>query len=254
MNSFVRVMSWNIHGGIGRDGRYDLGRTIARIKAFDPDIAAFQEVDTRGRAGGPSDFDLLAKAAGGHQVEARTITAPDGDYGHMLVSRWPIERATLHDLSFGRREPRFAIEAVVAHPRTPIHVVAVHLGLGWWERRRQAQRLTAVARRWPELTLMLGDFNDWTPLGLVRQRLAAAFPDRSRSVTFPACWPLLRLDRIYARPPGALHAAWADHGAAAASDHLPVLAAIDADALQPASAPRAAAAVVPAGTADRAGR
>ena len=49
---------------------------------------------------------------------------------------------------------------------------------------------------------------------------------RTRHRTFPARWPLLRLDRIYCRPAQALIRSWIDPAACDASDHLPVIADI----------------------------
>ena len=50
---------------------------------------------------------------------------------------------------------------------------------------------------------------------------------RSRHRTFPSWFPLMRLDRIYCRPVGALKRTWTDLQARGVSDHLPVVADID---------------------------
>ena len=47
----IRVMTWNIHGGMGPDGRHDLERMLALVRRADPDILALQEVDLRRAAG-----------------------------------------------------------------------------------------------------------------------------------------------------------------------------------------------------------
>src|SRR3546814_12837658 len=109
----VRLLTWNLHAGIGPDGRFDLDRIVTLVRHHDPDIVALQEIDSRGR-GDDSPFDMLAAALGSHAAEARTITAPDGYYGHALISRWPLHDVAVHDLSVHRREPRRAIEATVA--------------------------------------------------------------------------------------------------------------------------------------------
>ena len=85
----VRVLTWNLHAGIGPDGRYDLGRIVGLVQKHDPDIVALQEIDSRGR-GEQSPFAFLAQALGSHAAEAKTIVAPDGYYGHALISRWPL--------------------------------------------------------------------------------------------------------------------------------------------------------------------
>ncbi|MBS7539266.1 endonuclease/exonuclease/phosphatase family protein [Ancylobacter lacus] len=215
-------MSWNLHGGIGPDGRFDLARIGTLIERHRPDVLALQEIDTRGRDPAClAPLELLA--GGGHRAEARTIVTDDGHYGHALFSRWPFERVRLHDLSHRRREPRSAIEAEIRVGGIGIHLVAAHLGLDIPERRMQARRLAKLAEApWAATTLMMGDFNDWFPFGSVQRALAEALPVRTRLRTFPTVMPALKLDRIYANTP--LLAVWTDRAAAFCSDHLPIIA------------------------------
>ena len=219
-----RAMTWNIHGGICPAGRHDLGRAIDLIRRHAPDIVAIQEVE--GRRPGPGPFAALREALGGHSVEAPTLRAAEGCYGHMLVSRWALEEPVLHDLSVPGREPRTAIAARVETPGGPLRLLAAHLGLGWRERRVQAARLAALARASAEALLALGDFNDWEPHGPVDRAFLGALPSRTRGRTFPVGRPLLALDRIYARPRAALLRSWTDRAARDASDHLPVIAEV----------------------------
>ncbi|QIB36172.1 endonuclease/exonuclease/phosphatase family protein [Ancylobacter pratisalsi] len=221
----LRLMTWNIHGGIGPDRRFDLDRVAALIAGHAPDILALQEIDTRGRS-----VDVLAPLQGlaiGHFTEARTIAVPDGHYGHALFSRWPAEEVVLHDLSHRRHEPRIAIETVLGTEHGPLHLVAVHLGLAITERRRQARALAAMAGSKPGIsTVMLGDFNDWFSFGDVSRAMRRELPERTRLRTFPARRPALRLDRVYCGVPGMLADAFSDPSARLCSDHLPVIADI----------------------------
>ena len=227
----LRLLTWNIHRGIDRRGRYDLRPIVELVRRHDPDIVALQEIDSRGH-GEPDAAPLvvLTEALGSHVAEARTIVAPDGHYGHALISRWPLAPPVLHDLSVRRREPRFAIETTAETPAGHIHLAAVHLGLRIGERRRQAAMLAEIAAGSGEVSVMLGDVNDWPWFGpwrdLVRRALAAALPGRTFHRTFPARWPLLMLDRIYCRPADALLRSWTDADARSLSDHLPVVAEI----------------------------
>ncbi|MEI2384857.1 endonuclease/exonuclease/phosphatase family protein [Breoghania sp. JC706] len=226
----VRLMTWNIHGGIGPDGQFDLERIASLIRRHDPDIVALQEIDTRGRG-----IDCLAPLKElheerGHWREARTIEAPDGHYyGHAILSRWPIRDSVLHDLSFAGREPRSAIDAIVESPGGALHLISAHLGLKLAERRMQARKLATLAGNPRGLTTVaLGDFNDWFTVGAVRRAMREVLPVRTMVKTFPARFPLLRLDRIYCRTPRNLVSAWTDAEARGSSDHLPVIADIRA--------------------------
>jgi endonuclease/exonuclease/phosphatase family metal-dependent hydrolase len=219
----VRALTWNIHGTFGRNPRFDLERVVALIDRWDPQIVALQEVDSR-RDRDINAFDYLQRELGEHGIGAKSITTDDGDYGQMLISRWPLSGTEIHDLSYPEREPRRAIATRVETPHGPLRVVATHLGLSVHERRAQTEKLIAIATAEPTPTIMMGDFNDWLWVGSVRKALSRVLPGRTRFRTFPALCPLLRLDRIYCRPRAAFVDCWTDRNARAHSDHLPVIA------------------------------
>jgi endonuclease/exonuclease/phosphatase family metal-dependent hydrolase len=223
----LRVMTWNIHSGIGRDGRYALERITETVERHDPDILAIQEVDSRRLTNGArSPFELLREAVGEHGIEAKSISTADGDYGQMLVSRCPFGTTEVHDITHANREPRRAIETEVQCGDGKLRIVATHFGLSLAERRTQAKRLVAIARRHAIPTVMLGDFNDWFWPGSLRDALKHEMPGRTRHATFPSWCPVLRLDRIFCWPPQILKRSFVDRSARAASDHLPVIADI----------------------------
>lgn len=228
----IRIMTWNIHGARTMLGPPDLARAIAYVRQHQPDIVALQEVDAR-VGGDASAFETLAKSLGEYRAEARMIVAPEGDYGHVLLTRWPIARFVRHDISEARREPRAALEAIIDTPAGALRVIAVHLGLSLRERHRQARKLLELALADPGPLVMLGDFNDWFFHGSVQRALRDVFPGRSRFKTFPAVCPLFRLDRVYVRPTRMLRTMWVDRGARHASDHLPVIAELSPEVLGP---------------------
>jgi endonuclease/exonuclease/phosphatase family metal-dependent hydrolase len=223
----VRVVTWNIRGGVGLDGRFDLDRVVGLLKRTEPDIVALQEVDSRrAMPSGEHPFILLRNALGTHSIEAKSIISADGEYGQILISRWPLDAIKIHDISVPGREPRRAIEAEVQAPCGRLRVVATHLGLTFRERKNQTQALIDLARPLPVTTIMMGDFNDWIWRGSVQNALNDALPARTWHRTFPSWLPTIRLDRIYCRPRDALVRSWIDKAARAASDHLPVFADI----------------------------
>ena len=113
-NAAARVMTWNIHGALGRNPRFDLTRVVEIIRRWHPDIVALQEVNSRrGLAGGANAFEFLLGAVGLYGIGAKSLITQDGDYGQMLISRWPILAQEVRDISFGEREPRRAIRAEV---------------------------------------------------------------------------------------------------------------------------------------------
>ena len=221
----VRILSWNIHGALGRNPRFDLDRVVTLIDRWAPDIVALQEVDSRREKDlRVNPFAFLQQKLGEHGIGAKSITTDDGDYGQMLISRWPMTDTVIHDLSYPEREPRRAIAAAIETPDGPLRLVATHLGLSIHERRSQTKTLLDIAGQGLSTTVIAGDFNDWFWVGSVRRALSCALPGCTRFRTFPSIFPLLRLDRIFCRPADALVHAFTDRAARHVSDHLPVIA------------------------------
>jgi endonuclease/exonuclease/phosphatase family metal-dependent hydrolase len=222
----VRALTWNVHGFVGRARRRDHDAVMHAVRELDADIVALQEVDERSY--GPDDpamFVTLREAFDWHCAEARTIRSPDGDYGHMLMSRWPMRDSVCIDLAWRRREPRMAISTVVESPIGDIRVVAAHLGLSARERREQ---LATIQRHLSDqelsATIVMGDFNEWRRIGAATKALCPPFEIAAAGPSFPARRPLFPLDRIWCRPPlrpvgASIAAEYRD-----LSDHLPVIA------------------------------
>jgi len=218
-------MTWNIHGAVGGNPRFDLTGVLNLIQRWDADVIALQEVDSRRKTMRHGDpFAVLQEALGQHGIGAKSLTTTDGDYGQMLISRWPISASEIHDISFFEREPRRAVKADIATPLGPVRVIATHLGLSIRERRRQARTLIDIAGVCAMTTVVIGDFNDWFWPGSVRSALSRELPGYTRYRTFPSRCPLLRLDRIYCRPGPALIRSYIDGQARTCSDHLPIIA------------------------------
>jgi endonuclease/exonuclease/phosphatase family metal-dependent hydrolase len=223
----LRVLTWNIHGGVGRDGKFDLARIIGLIRGWEPDVVALQEVDSRRNAmNNVPAFAFITEQLGFHAVEAKTLLAKDGEYGQMLISRWALGKTAIHDISVPGREPRRAIEAEIETPSGPLRVLAAHFGLTFKEQRTQAEALAALARYGAGTTIVLGDFNDWIR-GSVQKAFSEQFPVVTSHRTWPARFPVLRLDRVFCRPADALVNSRTDPKGGKMSDHLPVIADIE---------------------------
>lgn len=224
----MRLMSWNIHGGIGPDAVFDINRIAALIERHAPDIVALQEVDTRER--GPQAIARLHRIydpTTGHHAEAHTMTGKEGTFGNVIFSRWPLTAIVKHDISHGTREPRIALDTTVETPSGPLHLIAVHLGLALAERSRQAAHISGIIKgRTGQPTIALGDFNEWLPFGAVQRVMGRILPVQVRLATFPAQMPFLSLDRIYCARALEITRRWTDPEARHCSDHLPVIADI----------------------------
>lgn len=224
----ISLASYNIHGCVGRDGRYDRGRILDVLQEMDCDVVALQEVETL-RDG----MDLLAYLAAGTgttAVAGPTMAAGEGHFGNALLSRYPALDVERLDLTYHRREPRGALGVDLDCGRgVRLRAVATHLGLWPRERRFQVRRLLKLfhtPREWP--AVLMGDLNEWLLWGRPLRWLHAYF-DRSPALpTFPSLLPVFALDRILVHPHGSLEAVQVHRTrmARAASDHLPVTAVL----------------------------
>jgi endonuclease/exonuclease/phosphatase family metal-dependent hydrolase len=224
----LKVASYNIHLGIGRDGLFQperIGRVIAEL---DADVICLQEVERRTRG-----FDMLAylgAASGYHAVAGPTLLTAHGDYGNAILSRHAPADVQRWDLSVPRREPRGAIAMTIDNGGRALRMIATHLGLRPAERRRQIRKLLACMQETGSMpTVLMGDVNEWFLWGRPLRWLHRHFREAPAPATFPARWPLFALDRIWVEPWQALLQVTAHRSADAlmASDHLPVTATID---------------------------
>lgn len=224
-SSPIRALSWNVHGFVGRSGRRDPAAVMRAIRALDADIVSLQEIDDRRRApGDAASFVTLGEAFDRYSTAARTIRSPDGDYGHVLMSCWPMRGNRYLDLSVGRREPRMAISCTVDTPNGPIRVVSAHLGLSARERRRQVAIIARHLRSVDTAAIVMGDFNEWRRRGVATRALCPPFELAAGLPSFPARRPVFALDRIWSRAPLEPLAASVATEYRDLSDHLGVLA------------------------------
>jgi endonuclease/exonuclease/phosphatase family metal-dependent hydrolase len=89
------------------------------------------------------------------------------------------------------------------------------------------KKLLTVLRTLPpeQPVIVLGDINEWLPIGRPLRWLHGVLGKPPRRGSFPVWAPLLALDRVWSRPLSALHAFEVHRSPAArrASDHYPVV-------------------------------
>lgn len=227
----LRISSYNIHRCVGRDRRLDVGRVARVIRELDCDIVGLQEVDNIPDGGHDSmQLDFLAAATGMHAVAGHTIIRHEGSFGNALLTRRPVLAVRQHDLSFHRREPRGAIDVDLNVEGELVRVIVTHLGLRPAERRFQVRRMLKLLHDIPpeRNVVVLGDINEWLPLGRPLRWLHGLLGHAPGERSFPSGLPLFALDRVWVRPRHTLLAFETHRSAIArvASDHLPVKAIV----------------------------
>ena len=81
----VRVMTWNIHSGVGTDGHFDLTRVVETIARHQPDVVALRRsIPADARAGARLAFAVLAMPLVGTASRRNRLSW----YRRRLTARW----------------------------------------------------------------------------------------------------------------------------------------------------------------------
>jgi endonuclease/exonuclease/phosphatase family metal-dependent hydrolase len=240
----VRVLTCNMHSGVGRDGLFSLARVAEVIRTSGADLVALQEVprffDGDAPTGHVDAVRILAEMTGLFAAygPAFSLAAPYPDvalagrewpqFGNALFSRFPIRWSLGHPLAYfefadGPVQRRGVLEASVATPEGDLRVFVTHLGVDERERVEQANELARRVGTTEGPLLLVGDLNslpDSPPVQVLRhepaclelagERLATA---RDRPIDFILLRGLRAASVVEAIRSGA-------------SDHLPVVADI----------------------------
>jgi endonuclease/exonuclease/phosphatase family metal-dependent hydrolase len=232
----LRIGSYNVHRCVGSDGRSDVDRVARVIAEMGCDTIGLQEVDSRpGERSDSQQLEYLAKATGMQAVAGSTIIRHNRAYGNALLTRRKIIAVRQHDLSYWRFEPRGALEVDLDVAGSCIRVFVMHLGLLPIERRFQVRKVLSILRAMPmdHPVVVVGDINEWLPIGRPLRWLHGLLGKPPRMRTFPVYAPMFALDRVWVRPRGSLlqFAVHRSKLARHASDHFPVKAVVTPEAV-----------------------
>ncbi len=237
----LRLLTYNIHKGVGTDGVLDLARIADVVRHYDADVVALQEVTWyepwRGRVS--QAVELAGALLPPYAAVGLNCRRHFGIYGNATFSRHPIVSHANVDLTVPMKRARAALHTcVAADGAAPLHVFNVHLGLARYERRLQVERLAdeidEVAPA-PSPVVVLGDTNDWRDRlfpGVLAARgfRRATAPRRGPAPgTFPSWYPVGDIDRVFVRGALSLVRSFPSRLALArvASDHLPVVTDVE---------------------------
>ncbi|MDU8362399.1 endonuclease/exonuclease/phosphatase family protein [Pseudomonas syringae group sp. J309-1] len=212
----LNVLTMNMHMGFGfMNRRFILPELRDAVRSVSADVVFLQEVHGEHQNHAQrvkdwpttSQYEFLADSMWGDFAYGRNAVYPHGHHGNALLSKYPISYHENLDISIHGTEERGLLHCVLDVPHHGhVHAICVHLGLRENHRQQQLKLLAELLARLPEgeAVIVAGDFNDW------RQRADAALHGTGlhevfvqhfgvSAKSFPARWPLLRLDRIYVR-------------------------------------------------------
>lgn len=233
----LRVMSYNIHVGVGMDKRQDLARIAEVIRRERPDLVGLQEVD-RGveRTGRVDEIRELARLTGMEYAFAHNLDYQGGQYGVAVLSRFPILSVDHRRyLNRRERERRGFIRVEVEAGGRRVNFVTTHLDYQQDDGRLyETEQLLRALEGVEGPLVVTGDFNDEPEGSAYRLMLRSGFADawarvhgvaaaaEGEGFTYPADKPSKRIDYVFYRDDGRTKAEAAAVGRTQASDHLPL--------------------------------
>lgn len=220
--------SYNIRKAVGTDRRRDPDRILSILREIDADVIALQEADRRFG----SRASVLPLASIEEHTPWRAVPLnqrPDsiGWHGNALLVRRGIAVKEAAIVPLPTLEPRGAVRADLTVDGRHFRVVGMHLDLSGLRRRHQMEAIVrhlAACSHGPCPTVLMGDFNEWSPRGGVFRAVPEGWQVLAPGRSFPARRPVARLDRIVASAAWQVLGCGVHHSAlsARASDHLPV--------------------------------
>jgi endonuclease/exonuclease/phosphatase family metal-dependent hydrolase len=243
----LKILTVNAHKGFTFFNRkFILHELRDAVRAVGPDLVFLQEVlgAHDGHAArhdkwpATSQYEFLADEIWNDFAYGRNAVYPKGHHGNAVLSKFPIVEYENLDISIGDHEKRGLLHCVIRPPHgANVHAICVHLGL---QERHRTQQLDLLCHRIQngiprqEAVVVAGDFNDWRLRAHEKLSTCAGLREvfvTTQGVaarTFPARWPLLRLDRIYVRNARRFRPlALATRPWSALSDHAPLAAEVE---------------------------
>ncbi|CAM3722258.1 endonuclease/exonuclease/phosphatase family protein [Mesobacillus zeae] len=240
----LRVLTFNIHHGKGRDKKLDLQRISHIIKTANADIIGLNEVD---RYFSKRSHYLDQAKFLGNELKinhaygpALTIETEDGtptrQFGNALLTRFPILEVNNHPFDFLPRitEDRALLEVKLRAGEEELTVFVTHLSLAPFQHKKQSAFIINKIIQTKGPAMIMGDWN-MTPASrtwkVVTESLTDAWaevhPGRQGGYTFPSKRPFRRLDYIFVTRQMQVIDCEVIKSEDEASDHLPFIATIE---------------------------
>lgn len=161
----LRVLQWNLHHGVGTDGRYDIPRIAAWMARLRPDVVMLNEVEKNtywGHEDQPARYAALLQQLTGRPWHL-LFSQEFGDWsangkGHVILSAYPFDSTARQAISYDRVIGAAGITVNGRH----VSLVVTHLDPESQTRRlTQAREVNAWASSLAENRILTGDMNAW---------------------------------------------------------------------------------------------
>ncbi len=161
----LRVLQWNLHHGVGTDGRYDIARIASWMARMAPDVILLNEVEKNtywGHEDQPAIYAaLMQQLTGRHWYALFAQEFGDGDAngkGHLILSTYPFESIARQAISYDRV---IGAAGITVNGRA-VSLIVTHLDPDSQTRRlTQAREVTSWSGSLGGNRILTGDMNAW---------------------------------------------------------------------------------------------
>jgi len=208
----IRIMTYNVHGCKGLDGKISVERIARVIARYNPDIVALRELDiNRARSGEVDQPHLIAQYLEMIHHFYPSLGVEEEQYGNAVLSRFPIKCVKAKRLPCAQNkeslEPRGAMWTEISINGTRMQFFNTHLGLDPNERDSQVKEL--LSKNWLDHpsckgpVILSGDFNasgKSSVCSMIKKRLYDArieMTNHRPKVTWLGHFLLKRIDHVF---------------------------------------------------------
>lgn len=241
----IKILTFNIHKGFNwSNTKVTIQRLKKSLEIIHPDIVFLQEVvgenkkhETKFDNWISNQFEFLAKDLWSDFAYSNHATYDHRHHGNVILSKFPITSSEVYDISLNKYEQRSILFSKISIEDKTVHAFCVHLNLLHRDRVQQYKKIREYINSKTDLNhpiLLSGDFNDWNQKASSNLLTLEGLHDAHKAKhgfyarTFPAIFPLMKLDRIYTRG-FQVHNAEVLAGIdwKTLSDHLPIYIEVD---------------------------
>lgn len=208
----LRIMTYNVHGCLGRDGRLSPGRIAGIIARHDPDIIALQELSTSEQV---DQAQIIAQKLAMTYHFHPALAIKKGRRGNAIFSKFPMKPVRNESLPRVPRapflEPRGALWVELDVYGLKVQVINTHLSLSSYEGLLQMKALCGpdwmgnpACQKGP--VVFCGDFNALSKskicehLSKVLKNTHCDLDGHRPLKTLPSFYPVSLVDHIFVGP------------------------------------------------------
>lgn len=243
----LNILTFNIHKGFNwNNSKLTLEHLKKNLEEIHPDIVFLQEVvgenilmEKKFDNWIENQFEFLAKDLWNDSAYSQHAVFDHRHHGNVILSKYPIKKIEVKDISQNNYEQRSILYCELEIEGKEVHTFCTHLNLLNRDRLKQYKLIKEFIQEKSDNNhpiILAGDFNDWNQKASHNLFEIEHMHDAHKNYhsdygrTFPAMFPLLKLDRIYTRGFKVSDANVLDDMKwKTLSDHLPIHIKVDFD-------------------------